>query len=244
MPTNVNYISIIPKKNYIFLLNSINLNILMTKKERYRLTIEYFLKNRPVAETELVYSNPYELIVAVILSAQCTDKRVNQITPALFSRYPKANDMASASQEEIYDYIKSCSYPNNKAKHIKGMAIMLTEKFKGRVPSDINQLQELPGVGRKTANVIAAVIYNKPTMAVDTHVFRVSRRIGLATNTSTPLAVEKQLMLNIPETLIPLAHHWFILHGRYICKARTPLCKECGLSPFCKYYISKYSKDC
>lgn len=215
----------------------------MTKKERYRHTIEYFLKNRPVAETELVYSSPYELIVAVILSAQCTDKRVNQITPALFSKYPSANDMALASQEEIYDYIKSCSYPNNKAKHLKGMSMMLTEKFKGILPSDINQLQELPGVGRKTANVIAAVIFNKPTMAVDTHVFRVSRRIGLASNARTPLAVEKQLMANIPENLIPLAHHWLILHGRYICKARTPLCLECGLRSFCRYYISKNSKD-
>ncbi len=215
----------------------------MTKKERYRLTIEYFLKNRPVAETELVYKDPYELIVAVILSAQCTDKRVNQITPALFSQYPSVNDMALASQEEIYDYIKSCSYPNNKAKHLKGMSMMLTEKFKGLVPSDLNQLQELPGVGRKTANVIASVIFNKPTMAVDTHVFRVSRRIGLASNAKTPLAVEKQLMANIPENLIPLAHHWLILHGRYICKARTPLCMECGLRTFCKYYISKYSKD-
>jgi endonuclease-3 len=215
----------------------------MTKRERYRHTIDYFLENRPVAETELVYSNPYELIVAVILSAQCTDKRVNQITTALFSRYPTAIDMARASQEEIYEYIKSCSYPNNKAKHLKGMTTMLTEKFKGNVPSDIDQLQELPGVGRKTANVIAAVIFNKPTMAVDTHVFRVARRIGLAVNASTPLAVEKQLMANIPENLIPLAHHWLILHGRYICKARKPLCSECGLSSYCKYFILKYANE-
>lgn len=214
----------------------------MTKKERYKHTIEYFLENRPVAETELVYSDPYELIVAVILSAQCTDKRVNQITPALFSRFPTAIDMAAASQEEIFEYIKSCSYPNNKAKHLRGMATMLSNDFNNRLPSDIDQLQLLPGVGRKTANVIASVIFNKPTMAVDTHVFRVSNRIGLSSNARTPLSVEQQLTANIPENLIPLAHHWLILHGRYICKARSPLCDECGLSSFCKYYISKHKE--
>jgi len=215
----------------------------MTKKERYKLTIDYFLKNRPVAETELVYSDPFELIVAVILSAQCTDKRVNQITPALFLRYPSAKDMAAASQDEIFEYIKSCSYPNNKAKHLSGMARMLAEEFSNKVPSDIEQLQRLPGVGRKTANVIASVIFNKPAMAVDTHVFRVSNRIGLSSNAKTPLSVERQLIANIPENLIPLAHHWLILHGRYICKARKPLCNECGLNSFCRYYISKLKKE-
>lgn len=211
----------------------------MTKKERYKLTIEYFLENRPVAETELIYSDPYELIVAVILSAQCTDKRVNQITPALFKRFPKAEDMARATQDDIFEYIKSCSYPNNKAKHLLGMSQMLTREFENKVPSDVNQMQKLPGVGRKTANVIAAVIFNKPTMAVDTHVFRVAKRIGLATNANTPLAVELQLTKNIPKALIPLAHHWLILHGRYICKSRTPLCSECGLKDFCKFYTAK-----
>ena len=211
----------------------------MTKKEIYKKTIEYFLENRPIAETELKYRDPYELIVAVILSAQCTDKRVNLITPALFSRFPHVADMAKSSQEEIFDYIKSCSYPNNKAKHLLGMSRMLFEEFNSEIPSDIDLLQKLPGVGRKTANVIAAVIFNKPTMAVDTHVFRVSNRIGLSKNATTPLAVELQLTRNIPENLIPLAHHWLILHGRYICKARKPLCEECGLTEFCHFYNSK-----
>lgn len=216
----------------------------MTKKERYNYIISYFLENRPVAETELVYSDPYELIVAVILSAQCTDKRVNQITPALFSRFPDAYKMARASHDEIYEFIKSCSYPNNKAKHLLGMSKMLVKDFDGKVPSEINILQKLPGVGRKTANVIASVIYHKPAMAVDTHVFRVANRIGLTTNAKTPLAVEVQLTKNFPERLIPLAHHWLILHGRYICKARTPLCDECGLREACKYYQSKHkTKD-
>jgi endonuclease-3 len=212
----------------------------MIKKERYRLTIEYFLKNRPVAETELVYQDAYELIVAVILSAQCTDKRVNQITPALFSRFPSAASMSTSSQDEIFEYIRSCSYPNNKAKYLIGMAKVLVGEFNNVVPSERDQLQKLPGVGRKTANVIAAVIFNKPTMAVDTHVFRVANRIGLTWNAKTPLSVELQLTDNIPENLIPLAHHWLILHGRYICKARTPLCEECGLKSFCKYYNSKH----
>ena len=211
----------------------------MTLKERYSYTIKYFLENRPVAETELVYGSPYELLVAVILSAQCTDKRVNQITPALFSKFPRADDMAASSTEEIFEYIKSCSYPNNKAKHLLGMASMLTNDFGGKVPSDIKQLQKLPGVGRKTANVIASVVFNKPTMAVDTHVFRVANRIGLVNRAKTPLAVELQLTKNIPENLIPLAHHWLILHGRYICKARKPDCMECGLTEICKYYKSK-----
>lgn len=208
----------------------------MTKKERFRAVIEYFLEHRPVAETELVYSNSYELIVAVILSAQCTDKRVNQITPALFRRFPDALSMAASGPDEILPYISSCSYPNNKAKHLAGMASTLVNDFNGQVPSDIDDLQKLPGVGRKTANVIASVVYNKPAMAVDTHVFRVSARIGLTTNAKTPLVAEKQLVAHFPENLIPLAHHWLILHGRYICRARRPECDKCGLTTICRYY--------
>ena len=211
----------------------------MNKKDIYNRTIEFFLEHRPVAETELVYGSPYELIVAVILSAQCTDKRVNLITPPLFNQFPDANSMASSTKEEIFEFIKSCSYPNNKATHLLGMAKMLVSDFNNIMPSEIDELQKLPGVGRKTANVIASVIYNKPTMAVDTHVFRVANRIGLTTNARTPLAVEKQLISNIPDDLIPLAHHWLILHGRYVCKARKPECDKCGLSSFCKYYNSK-----
>jgi len=208
----------------------------MTRKERYRKVIDYFLEHKPVAETELVHTDPYELIVAVILSAQCTDKRVNQITPELFRRFPDARSMASVDAEEIFEYIRSCSYPNNKSKHLNGMARMLTNEFGGVVPSDIDDLQKLPGVGRKTANVIASVIFNKPVMAVDTHVFRVSDRIGLTTGAKTPLATEMQLIKYIPEDLIPLAHHWLILHGRYTCKARRPLCEECGIRNVCRYY--------
>lgn len=211
----------------------------MTKKEIYDLTIKYFLKHRPVAETELKYESPYELIVAVILSAQCTDKRVNLITPALFERFPDAESMAGSTKEEIFELIKSCSYPNNKASHLHGMATTLIRDFKNVMPSDIDELRKLPGVGRKTANVIAAVIFNKPTMAVDTHVFRVSKRIGLAVNAKTPKAVEEQLVKNIPKDLIPLAHHWLILHGRYVCKARNPECNTCGLADFCKYRRAK-----
>lgn len=214
-------------------------NCVMTKKDIYDLTIKYFLKHRPVAETELEYRSPYELIVAVILSAQCTDKRVNQITPSLFERFPDAESMAEGTQEEIFELIKSCSYPNNKASHLHGMAKVLIRDFKNVVPSEIDELQKLPGVGRKTANVIAAVIYNKPTMAVDTHVFRVSNRLGLAVNAKTPEAVEKQLVKNIPEDIIPLAHHWLLLHGRYTCKARNPECEKCGLADFCKYRQAK-----
>lgn len=208
----------------------------MTKKERYKNTIEYFTKNMPVAETELKYNSPYELLVAVILSAQCTDKRVNIITPEFFKSFPTAEILADADIDHIFGLIKSCSYPNNKAKHLSGMAKMLVLDFNNIVPDDIKELQKLPGVGRKTANVIASVVFNKPAMAVDTHVFRVSERIGLATNSKTPLETEKQLVANIPEELIPLAHHWLILHGRYVCKARKPMCKDCGLSYFCKYY--------
>jgi endonuclease-3 len=209
----------------------------MTIKERFKRTIEYFLINHPIAETELSYNNPFELIVAVILSAQCTDKRVNIITPALLQKYPSAEMMAKAEPEEIFEYIKSCSYPNSKAKHLAGMSRMLAGEFGGIVPSDPHLLQRLPGVGRKTANVIASVVFNQPVIAVDTHVFRVANRIGLVKNAKTPRNVEDQLSRLIPDDLMPLAHHWLILHGRYICKARNPLCKECGLKDFCKYYI-------
>jgi endonuclease III len=208
----------------------------MTTRERYEKTIEYFKANMPVAETELVYNDPFELIVAVILSAQCTDKRVNIITPPLLKRFPDAVSMSKAEPAEILEFIKSCSYPNNKAKHLSGMAKMLVNEFKGKVPSDTVLLQKLPGVGRKTANVIASVVYRKPVMAVDTHVFRVSARIGLTRNALNPLSAEEQLTKNIPEELIHQAHHWLLLHGRYICKARNPLCEQCGIADFCKYY--------
>jgi len=211
----------------------------MTLKERYDKTIAYFMKNMPVAETELVYEDPFELIVAVILSAQCTDKRVNMITPALKKRFPDAVAMSKAEPAKILEYIRSCSYPNNKAKHLSGMARMLLKEFDGIVPSDPVLLQKLPGVGRKTANVVASVVFRKPVMAVDTHVFRVSQRIGLTRNAKTPLSAELQLTRNIPEELIHEAHHWLILHGRYVCKARKPLCEECGLIDFCKYYGEK-----
>lgn len=207
----------------------------MTKKERYQKVLEYFKTYRPAAETELHYANPYELIVAVILSAQCTDKRVNMITPALLERFPTVYDMAAAIPDEVFTYIKSCSYPNNKAKHLVNMAKTAVEKFEGEIPSDVDLLQQLPGVGRKTANVIAAVAYNKPTIAVDTHVFRVAARIGLTTNSKSPLDTEKQLVKHIPEGLRSISHHWLILHGRYVCIARKPKCYECGLIVFCNY---------
>ena len=208
----------------------------MTKKERFEKVIEYFKQERPIAETELDYNTPFELLVAVILSAQCTDKRVNMLTPALLERFPTAYEMAQASVEEVFEYIKSCSYPNNKAKHLVGMSKMLVEEFNEIVPDDIKELQKLPGVGRKTANVIASVVFDKPALAVDTHVFRVSKRIGLTTNAKTPLETEKQLVKYIPEELIPIAHHWLILHGRYVCIARKPKCEECGIKSYCKYY--------
>ncbi|MFA8435186.1 MAG: endonuclease III [Marinifilaceae bacterium] len=208
----------------------------MRKKERFEKIIAWFQENMPIAETELHYTNPYELLVAVILSAQCTDKRVNMITPPLFEKYPTAFDLSHATQDQVFDLIRSCSYPNNKAKHLVGMAKMLVEDFKEEVPDDIKELQKLPGVGRKTANVIASVVYDKPAMAVDTHVFRVSARLGLTTNSKTPLDTEKQLIKYIPEELIPKAHHWIILHGRYVCLARKPKCKPCGLKDLCKYY--------
>lgn len=209
----------------------------MTIKEKYNRTIEYFSKSRPEAETELVYSSEFELIVAVILSAQCTDKRVNMITPALLTRFPDPQSMAKATPEEIFDYISSCSYPNNKSRHLAAMARMLVSEFGGRLPSDTEELQRLPGVGRKTANVLASVLFMKPVIAVDTHVFRVSSRIGLVKNAKTPRQAEDQLTKHIPGPLIHKAHHWLILHGRYICKARTPLCDSCGLREICDYYI-------
>jgi endonuclease III len=196
----------------------------------------------PVAETELEWTDPFALIVAVILSAQCTDKRVNMITPVLLEKYPDALSMSRAEPSDIFELIKSCSYPNNKAKHLCGMARMLVDEFGGIVPSETLMLQRLPGVGRKTANVVASVVYNKPVIAVDTHVFRVATRIGLVRNAKTPLSVENQLTENIPAGLMHKAHHWLILHGRYVCKARRPLCEECGLMDFCKYYNKKNKK--
>jgi endonuclease-3 len=209
----------------------------MKKKERFDKVIAYFQKHMPVAETELDYTNPYELLVAVILSAQCTDKRVNQLTPAVFEKYPTSGHLAKAQPEDVFKLIKSCSYPNNKSKHLVGMAAMLEDEFGGVVPDDLKELQKLPGVGRKTANVIASVVYDKPAMAVDTHVFRVSARIGLTTNSKTPLDTEKQLVKYIPEDLLPIAHHWLILHGRYVCIARKPKCYHCGLKDVCDYHI-------
>lgn len=210
----------------------------MTQKERYEGVLEWFAENMPVAETELHYQNPYELIVAVILSAQCTDKRVNMTTPAIFERFPDAAAMAAGSVEEIYQLIKSISYPNNKAKHLYEMACKLMTDFNGEVPGDLELLQTLPGVGRKTANVIMAVAFNQPAMPVDTHVFRVTNRIGLV-NTKTPLETEKQLVKHIPASILSTAHHWFILHGRYVCTARKPKCEECGIRDWCKYYRDK-----
>lgn len=215
----------------------------MRKKERFEKIIAWFEEHMPIAETELHYSTPYELLVAVILSAQCTDKRVNLITPSLFEKYPDEIALSRATVDDIFALIRSCSYPNNKAKHLLGMAQMLHKDFKGEVPSDINELQKLPGVGRKTANVIASVVFNKPAMAVDTHVFRVAARIGLTTNSKTPLNTEMQLIKYIPEEKIPTAHHWLILHGRYVCVARKPKCEQCGITDFCKYYHQKLKKE-
>jgi endonuclease-3 len=209
----------------------------MQKKERYKAFIDYFTQNVPEPETELHFENPYQLLIAVILSAQCTDKRINMVTPALFEAFPTPEHLAASHFDELFPYIKSVSYPNNKTKHLMGMAKMLVEEFDCEVPADVKLLQKLPGVGRKTANVIASVIYNQPTMAVDTHVFRVSKRIGLVTQTAkTPLEVEKQLVKHIPTALVPKAHHWLILHGRYICVARRPKCEICPLTHFCRYF--------
>ena len=212
----------------------------MKIKDRYAYLIHYFQETMPVAESELNYTTPFELLVAVILSAQCTDKRINQITPALFRDYPTPEAMSLATPDIIYEYIRSVSYPNNKARHLVGMAQMLVRDYDGEVPSTGEELEKLPGVGRKTANVIQAVIFQKARMAVDTHVFRVSHRIGLVGKAcTTPLSVEKQLTRHLPEDIIPLAHHWLILHGRYVCQARTPHCEKCGLTSICKHFSSK-----
>lgn len=208
----------------------------MTLRERYDKVLGWFAEAMPVAETELHYSNPFQLLTAVILSAQCTDKRVNMVTPPLFEAYPTPEAMAAAPVEDIFSFISSVSYPNNKARSLKGMAARLVEEFGGEVPSDMDSLLSIPGVGRKTANVILSVVFNKAAMAVDTHVFRVSERIGLTNGSKNPLQTEKTLMKYIPEEIVPKAHHWLILHGRYVCKARRPDCLECGLRPFCRYY--------
>ena len=209
----------------------------MRKQERFRHFLDYFIQHYPDPKTELKYSNAYELLVAVILSAQCTDKRINMITPALFERFPTPESMAASTYEEIFSYIRSVSYPGNKARHLLGTARMLINDFQAEVPAQMEDLQKLPGVGRKTANVIASIIFNQPAMAVDTHVFRVSKRLGLANQSATtPLEVEKQLVAHIPTHWVNKAHHWLILHGRYVCVARTPKCYECPLTHFCRYF--------
>ena len=213
----------------------------MKIQDRYNNIIDWFKTNMPIAETELNYETPFQLLIAVILSAQCTDKRVNMITPTLFEAYPSPEVLAAATPEAVFELISSVSYPNNKAKHLVGMAKKLLSDFNGEVPSDIDQLQTLPGVGRKTANVIAAVVFNKEAMPVDTHVFRVSNRIGLTNNSKTPLQTEKTLVKYIPGELLPIAHHWLILHGRYVCKARKPDCLNCGIKEWCKSYNKEYS---
>lgn len=212
----------------------------MQKKERYQEFVKYFSTHSPDAQTELHYSNPFQLLVAVILSAQCTDKRINQVTPALFERFPDAASLAASNPDEVFTYIRSVSYPNNKAKHLVGMAQKLVTTFDGIVPEKVEDLVKLPGVGRKTANVISSVVYNNPAMAVDTHVFRVSNRLGLTSNATTPLAVEKQLVKYLPKDTIAIAHHWLILHGRYICVARKPKCDICPITYFCKYFEKTY----
>ena len=215
----------------------------MRKKERFENVIDWFQKNMPIAETELHYNSPFELLIAVIFSAQCTDKRVNMITPRLFKDFPTPEALAASTPEVIFEYIRSISYPNNKAKHLVGMARMLVNDFNSEVPDTLEKLIKLPGVGRKTANVIQSVVYNKAAMAVDTHVFRVSNRIGLTTNSKNPLVTELELTKYIPKGLIPIAHHWLILHGRYVCQARTPKCDQCGLRPSCKYYSDSHKLE-
>jgi endonuclease III len=215
----------------------------MTQKERYQKVLEYFESNEVPAETELLYDSPFALLVAVILSAQCTDKRVNMVTPRLLEDFPDATTMAEAEPETIFEYIRSISYPNNKAKHLVNMARMLLKDFKGEIPGEVDQLVKLPGVGRKTANVIASVVFDQPTMAVDTHVYRVSERIGLTVNAKNPLQCEKQLIKFIPKQLVPKAHHWLILHGRYICLARNPRCGICPVSAYCKYFEKVFLKQ-
>ena len=210
----------------------------MTRKDRYQFVLDYFQQHTPDAETELLYDTPYELLVAVILSAQCTDKRVNLTTPDIFRRYPDVYKLAKANFDDLFPLIKSISYPNNKTKHLIGMANMVVDKFGGTIPMTVDELVQLPGVGRKTANVITSVIDSQPNMAVDTHVFRVSARLGLTNRAKTPLSAEKQLTTFIPQSLVHKAHHWLILHGRYVCTARNPKCEICGLKPACKYYKS------
>jgi endonuclease-3 len=214
----------------------------MRRKERYRALIDYFSTHMPVAETELVFENPFQLLVAVVLSAQCTDKRVNMSTPAIFRDFPTPAHLAASNFDELFPYIKSISYPNNKTKHLLGLGKMLVENFNGQVPSTVEELVKLPGVGRKTANVITSVVWNQPNMAVDTHVFRVSKRLGLVNqNAKTPLEVEKQLIKHIPKKHGHIAHHWLILHGRYVCVARNPKCLECGIKSLCRYFEKNHA---
>ncbi|MEO8147703.1 MAG: endonuclease III [Bacteroidia bacterium] len=212
----------------------------MTRKERFEKIIDYFSTHNPDAETELVYESPFQLLVSVILSAQCTDKRVNMTTPKLFEAFPDAETLAASTPDKVFPYIRSISYPNNKAKNLVGMAKLLSTEFKSIVPSTIDELIKLPGVGRKTANVISSVVYNQPAMAVDTHVFRVSARLGLTVNAKTPLATEKQLVKYIPKEKIQIAHHWLILHGRYVCTARNPKCETCKIAAYCKYFEKNF----
>ncbi len=215
----------------------------MTIKERYKGVVEYFSREMPVAESELNYGSTFELLVAVILSAQCTDKRVNMVTPALFEAYPTPQAMAEATEADIFPYIRSISYPNNKARHLASMARMLCEEFGGEVPADLKELQRLPGVGRKTANVVGAVVWQKQVMPVDTHVFRVAARIGLSHNARTPLQTELQLERHFPKELLPIAHHWLILHGRYVCTARNPKCAKCGIQGLCRDFSRRNSEN-
>lgn len=211
----------------------------MTTKQRFESVLAWFEQNMPVAESELEYSNPYELLVAVMLSAQCTDKRVNMVTPALFAAYPTPESLAQATADEVFEYISSVSYPRSKSEHLVQMAQRLVEAYQGQVPDNIDDLQTLQGVGRKTANVVCAVIWNQPTMAVDTHIFRVSERIGLTTNSKNPLQTEKQLVRYIPQHIIPKAHHWLLLHGRYVCQARKPKCEGCAIKSACRYFAKE-----
>lgn len=211
----------------------------MQTAKRFEHILDWFQANMPVAESELHFTNPFQCLVAVMLSAQCTDKRVNMVTPALFATYPTPETLASATSNEVFEYVKSVSYPRSKAEHLVQMAQRLVETYNGIVPDNIDDLQTLQGVGRKTANVVCAVIWNQPTMAVDTHIFRVSERLGLTTNSKNPLQTERQLVRYIPKELIPKAHHWLLLHGRYVCQARKPKCEQCGLQPFCKYFTKK-----
>jgi endonuclease III len=215
----------------------------MTRKERFQFVIDYFQHHTPDAETELIYDSPFQLLVAVILSAQCTDKRVNLTTPAIFEKYPDPETLAKATTDELFPFIKSISYPNNKTRHLIGMAKMLVSDFGGKVPMTVDELVTLPGVGRKTANVITSVVDEQPNMAVDTHVFRVAARIGLTIDAKTPFAAEKQLIQFIPSSLIHKAHHWIILHGRYVCIARNPKCRECGVQQACKYFQQQLKKN-